>query len=203
MDIWGPPTETVVLRATWTVWAKDEGQYNVSVLATSNLSDVDPNRAGAWCEVQVMRDAPNIGELLFSPVYSSPDLDPEVLFVYPRQGFEVKCNVTCRVSIENVTLLYSVKGSGVWNQLEMRNEEGKVFSATISGQPEGNELQFHVMAFASAGKSARTRDYACTVADLQALDFRAETAIATTVGVILACSLVFLAFRRRRLAELS
>lgn len=200
----GPPTEVITFRTVWVVKALQEGNYNVSVLASSDDNRVDPQRSSVHDsrEVQIVKAAPKIGEPVISPVYSLSDFDHQNIHTYPEQDIDVRVNVTCNISIENVTLHYSTDNGGVWNQIKMSNESANDFVGKIPGQSEGELILFYIQAFSSAGKSSRTREFICVVSDLQLLELRTRIIIATTATIFSVGCIAIFALRRRRVTEI-
>ena len=173
-------------------------------MAFSDDPDVDPRfrECRDTCEVKIVEDAPIINEPIVSPVYHPSGLDPQEMYVYPGQDIEVRCNVTCFIGIENVTLHYSVESSDVWNQIVMSRKSGNEWIGTVPGQSEGKLIVFYVEAFSSTEKSSRTREYVCRVLDLQVLELRIKIVAVATVTIILAGCIVIFALKRRRMTEM-
>ena len=200
----GPPTEVITFSATWTAKGQAAGSYNISVLVLSDDPDVDPEfkECQDTCEVQIVIGAPIMGEPIISPVHHSSGLNHHKLYVYPWQDIEVRCNVTCFGGIKNVTVCYSVDSGDVWNQSIMSRKTENEWIGTVPGQSEGKLIVFYVEAFSSTGKSSRTREYRCTVLDLQVLELRTILIKTVTLTIILVGCLLIFAIKRRRMTEL-
>lgn len=149
-----------------------------------------------------MEEVPIISEPIMSPIYHPSGLDTQEMYVYPGQDVEVRCNATCSIGIENVTLHYSVESSDVWNQIIMSRSSENEWIGTLPGQSEGNLIVFYVQAFGSTRKSSRTREYVCVVSDLQALELRTKiVTVATVTTILFGCTAIF-ALKRRRMTEM-
>jgi len=195
--------EIITFHATWTAKGHAAGSYNLNILSFSDDPDVDPKFRACQdaSEVQIVRDSPIISELMISPVYHPSGLDPQETYVYPEQDIQVRCNVTCLIGIENVTLYYSVESREVWKQSTMTRNSENEWIGTILGQSEGKQIVLYVEAFGSTGKSSRTREYTCRVSDLRAVESMAKIATVTTVTIILVACTVIFALKKRRMTK--
>ena len=194
--------EVITFDTVWTVEGQKAGSYNIIVSAFSNDPDVDPlfRTCQDTCEVQIVADSPIISELVIPSVYY-PSFDQQNMYVYPDQNVEVKCNVTCPVNLKNVTLCYSVDSSGIWNQSTMTRNLENEWTGTVPRQSEGKQVILYVEAFSSRDKNSKTKEFAFTVSDLQALDLRTGIVTVATATSILAGCIAIFAIKRRRMIE--
>lgn len=195
--------ESVMLTVSWDLRAETAGTHNITLVVSSDDSDFDSRYA--TCQdtraVEVIRDAPVMGEPLISPIYHQPDLDPQEIYAYPNQDITVRCNVTSDAGIENVSLFYSVNKGLSWNQIAMTWVSGDEYVGTVPRQSEGGKVWFYIETNSLTGRSSRTRDYTCTISNLQALDQGTKIAgIATATAILVGCATI-LARKRRKMRE--
>ena len=196
--------EVVTFHVDWVARCQAAGKHTLSLLALSEDPDVDPKfRKGQDTrEVQIVTGSPIISDLIVSPVGNLPGLDPQEAYVRPGKDIEVRCNITCPDGIARAIVFYSMDSLTLWNQRAMSRNSRNEWVGIVPGQPEGTRIVLYVEAVGANGKSSRTREFACRVANLEAIESTAKiVALATVTTILLAC-ITMLALRRRRMTKM-
>ena len=195
--------EVIKYYASWNAEGQVIGDYSIQLSASSDDPDFDPKYSLCQdvCEVQVLGDTPVMNEPVLSPLYTASGLDSREMYTFPWQNVELRCNISCPLGIENVTLWYSVDSDTLWNQLTMTPAGGDEWIGTVPGQPEGKLVRVEVEAFGLSGKSSRTGRYAYRVLDQQLLELRSTTvAGVTAVAIIVGVAGIFV-WKKRKMTE--
>jgi len=195
--------ERVTFYTNWTVSASEAGAYNVSLLAVSNDPDVDPNFRSVQDvrEVRVVEDVPVISASAVSGSYNAPEIDPQATYLYPDRDITVRCNASSAYGVKNVTVYYSTDQGMSWSWKAMTEQEAGEWTTLLPRQVDGTSLRVYLAAFSLLERSSKTGELVFQVADLQALDVRTTTVMASTVTVIIVGCAVYLSWRRRKIND--
>lgn len=195
--------EQVTFYTNWTASASEAGAYNVSLLAVSNDPNVDPNFRSVQDvrEVCVVEDVPVISAFAVSGSYSAPEIDPQATYLYPDRDIAVRCNASSAYGMKNVTVYYSTDQGVSWTWKAMTDLAAGEWATSLPRQTDGTSLRLYVAAFSLLERSSKTGELVFQIADLQALDVKTTTVIASTVAVIIVGCAVYLSWRRRKMND--
>lgn len=195
--------EQVTFYTSWTATASEAGAYNVSLLAASDDTDIDPNFRSLqdMREVLVVGDAPGISSFDVPGSYGAPEIDPRAMYLRPYRDIMVRCNASSAYGMKNVTVYYSTDQGVSWSWKAMAEQTAGEWVASLPRQADGTSLRVYVAAFSLLETSSRTVELLFQVADLQALDVMAKTIMASTVTAIIVGCVVYLSWRRRKMND--
>jgi hypothetical protein len=194
--------EQVTFYTNWTANASEAGAYNVSLLAVGN-DPMDPNFRCVQDvrEVRVVEDIPVISAVAVSGSYTAPKIDAQATYLYPDRDLTVQCNASSAHGMKNVTIYYSTDQGVSWTWKAMTEQAFGEWATSLPRQADGTSLRLYVEAFSLLERSSKTRELVFQVVDLQALDVRTTTLMASTVTVVIVGCAVYLSWRRRKMND--